>query len=121
MDASDFLNQSGLEDCPLSTFVSVVSGKWALPILYRLIVTDGPIRFRQLQRMARPITQKELTKQLRLLEARGLVVRTVFPEVPPRVEYEATPVARKLLTALEALAAWMTAHGPELTPEREAA
>jgi DNA-binding HxlR family transcriptional regulator len=102
------------EPCPLSAFVNIVSGKWAIPILYRLIVTDGAIRFRELQRAARPITQKELTKQLRLLETRKLVRRTAYAEVPPRVEYEATPVARQLIGALEGLADWVRAHGEEL-------
>lgn len=108
------LNRDTLEDCPLSAFVKLVSGKWALPILYRLIVTDGPIRFGELQRAAKPITKKELTKQLRLLEAPGLVRRTVFPQVPPHVEYEATAVARELIGALEALEQWMQAHGRNL-------
>jgi DNA-binding HxlR family transcriptional regulator len=103
-----------LEGCPLTAFVNIVSGKWAIPVLYRLIVTDGPIRFRELQRLANPITQKELTKQLRLLEARGLVRRTMFPEVPMRVEYEATPIAKKLIVSLEALADWVREHGPSL-------
>ena len=110
------------EICPLSAFVNIVSGKWAIPILYRLIVTDGPIRFRELQRHARPITQKELTKQLRLLEARKLVRRTVFAEVPPRVEYQATPVARQLIGTLEGLADWVRRNGEELMREpKEAA
>lgn len=100
--------------CPLSAFVNVVAGKWAIPILYRLIVTDGPLRFRELQRRAHPVTQKELTKHLRMLEARGLVTRTVYPAVPPHVEYEATPVARELVQALEGIADWMRRHGPDL-------
>lgn len=97
--------------CPLSGFVNLVSGKWAIPILYRLIVTDGPIRFRELQRLAEPITQKELTKHLRVLEQRGLVHRTVYAEVPPKVEYAATAEARHLLGALESVAIWMRDYG----------
>lgn len=120
MNAQQFADRDFLEDCPLSAFVGIVSGKWALPILYRLIVTEGPIRFGELQRMSRPITQKELTKQLRQLEERGLVVRTVFPEVPLRVEYQATPVARELLTALEGLAEWMRSHAQALVRPAEA-
>jgi DNA-binding HxlR family transcriptional regulator len=111
---------SASESCPLSAFVNIVSGKWAIPILYRLIVTHGPIRFRELQRAARPITQKELTKQLRLLEARKLVRRTAYAEIPPRVEYEATPVARKLISSLEGLADWVREHGPELMEGNDA-
>jgi DNA-binding HxlR family transcriptional regulator len=110
------------EGCPLAAFVNIVSGKWAIPILYRLIITNRPIRFRELQRAARPITQKELTKQLRLFEARGLVVRTVYAEVPARVEYEATAIARKLIGSLEGLAEWVRDYGsssrssPETVP-----
>ncbi|WNG36682.1 helix-turn-helix transcriptional regulator [Archangium violaceum] len=109
------------EPCPLVEFVTLVSGKWAIPLLYRLIINGGPVRFRELQRAARPITQKELTKQLRLLETRGLVLRTVYPEMPPRVEYEATHVARQLLGALESIAAWMRTHGRSLRSETSAA
>lgn len=109
------------EPCPLFEFVSLFSGKWAIPLLYRLIINGGPVRFRELQRAARPITQKELTKQLRLLETRGLVHRTVYPEMPPHVEYEATPEARQLLGALESIAAWMRTHGRSLRTENPAA
>lgn len=105
------------EGCPLVAFVNLVSGKWAIPILYRLIITGGPIRYRELQRAAAPITQKELTKQLRLLEKRGLVLRTVYPESPPRVEYAASAAAAGLLESLEAIAAWMRAQGNSLMEE----
>ncbi|MDU2784371.1 MAG: helix-turn-helix domain-containing protein [Enterobacter sp.] len=74
--------------CPMTQFVNLISGKWAIPILYRLIVINTPVRFGDLLRAAAPITQKELTKQLRLFEQRGLVTRTVYPEIPPRVEYQ---------------------------------
>ncbi|WP_410016633.1 winged helix-turn-helix transcriptional regulator [Sodalis sp. C49] len=100
--------------CPLSAFVNIVSGKWAIPVLYRLIVTDLPIRFRDLQRRASPVTQKELTRQLRHLEECGLVKRTVLPVSPPHVEYEATPVARELLNSLEGIAEWMRRNGDKL-------
>lgn len=65
--------------CPMTQFVNLISGKWAIPILYRLIVINTPVRFGDLLRAAAPITQKELTKQLRLFEQRGLVTRTVYP------------------------------------------
>ncbi|VEC01409.1 Uncharacterized HTH-type transcriptional regulator yybR [Cedecea lapagei] len=77
-------------NCPMVSFVNLISGKWAIPILYRLIVIDEAVRFSELQRAVYPITQKELTRQLRQFEARGLVVRQVFAEVPPRVEYQIT-------------------------------
>lgn len=109
----DSLGKTRPEDalgCPLSAFVTTISGKWAIPILYRLIISDRPVRFRDLQRKAKPITQKELTKHLRLLESRGLVVRTVYPVTPLRVEYEATPIAKELIDSLEGIAEWMQRH-----------
>src|SRR6185437_14081750 len=78
------------EPCPMVDFVNLVAGKWAIPILYRLILIDSPVRFSELQRAVAPIAQKELTRQLRQFEQRGLVTRQVFPEVPPRVEYQIT-------------------------------
>lgn len=100
--------------CPMVDFVNIVSGKWAIPILYRLIVTGGTIRFGALQRSIGSITQKELTKQLRSFEAQGLVNRTVYPEMPPRVEYQITSLGRTLKPTLDSLAQWMTLHKQEL-------
>ncbi len=102
------------ERCPMVDFVTLISGKWAIPILYRLIVTGRPIRFLELQRVVAPITQKELTRQLRLFEQRGLVRRQAFLEMPPRVEYEVTDLGRSLKGTLDSLAAWMRLHGDDL-------
>lgn len=99
-----------MERCPMVEFVNLVSGKWAIPIMYRLIVTDGPIRFGELQRAVAPITQKELTKQLRQFEQRGLVERTVYAEMPPRVEYRVTPLGQSLRPPLDAIADWMRSN-----------
>ncbi|WP_228448921.1 winged helix-turn-helix transcriptional regulator [Vibrio spartinae] len=98
-------------------FVNIVSGKWAIPILYRLIVTNDMIRFGELQRAIGPITQKELTKQLRSFEKLGLVMRTVYPEMPPRVEYCVTDLGRTLKPTLDSLAHWMTEHREQLIQE----
>ncbi len=102
------------EPCPMVGFVNLVAGKWAIPILYRLILIDGPIRFSELQRAVAPIAQKELTRQLRQFEQRGLVTRQVFPEVPPRVEYQITPLGKTLRPTLDSLANWMRTHAPQL-------
>ena len=102
------------EGCPMVDFVNLVSGKWSIPILYRLMVTRRPIRFRELQRAVAPITQKELTKHLRLFEQRGLIRRFAYAEVPPRVEYEATELALTLRPTLDLLAEWMRSHGQDL-------
>nr|WP_240355120.1 helix-turn-helix domain-containing protein [Pectobacterium brasiliense] len=98
-------------------FVNLISGKWAIPILYRLIVIDKPIRFNDLQRAVTPITQKELTRQLRLFELRGLVCRTIYAEVPPRVEYEVTELGKTLRVTLDSLASWMRINGARLVRE----
>ncbi|MCM6969182.1 winged helix-turn-helix transcriptional regulator [Enterobacter hormaechei] len=100
--------------CPMTQFVNLISGKWAILILYRLIVFNTPVRFGDLLRAAAPITQKELTKQLRLFEQRGLVTRTVYPEIPPRVEYQITELGLTLQDALSPLAAWMSEYGDQL-------
>ncbi|MDW5499643.1 helix-turn-helix domain-containing protein [Pseudomonas lundensis] len=102
------------EPCPMVGFVNLVAGKWAIPILYRLILIDGPIRFSELQRAVAPIAQKELTRQLRQFEQRGLVTRQVFPEVPPRVEYQITSLGKTLRPTLDSLANWMRTHAPQL-------
>ena len=103
-----------IEPCPMVSFVKLISGKWAIPILYRLIVVGTPLRFSELQRAVAPITQKELTRQLRLFERRGLVLRQVFAEVPPRVEYQITALGQSLRPTLDSLAGWMRTHGKEL-------
>lgn len=102
------------EPCPMVDFMNLLSGKWAIPILYRLIIIDGPVRFGVLQRAVAPIAQKELTRQLRQFEQRGLVLRTVYPEVPPRVEYQITELGRTLRSTLDSLADWMRAHTAQL-------
>ncbi|HHL2501307.1 TPA: winged helix-turn-helix transcriptional regulator [Yersinia enterocolitica] len=102
------------EKCPMVQFVELIAGKWAIPILYRLIVTAAPIRFGELQRAIAPITQKELTRQLRAFEQRGLVDRKIYAEVPPRVEYEITSLGRTLKPTLDSLAQWMRDHHREL-------
>ncbi|MGO4746492.1 winged helix-turn-helix transcriptional regulator [Serratia quinivorans] len=102
------------EPCPMVDFVNLVAGKWAIPILYRLILIDDPVRFSELQRAVAPIAQKELTRQLRQFELRGLVTRQVFPEVPPRVEYQITALGKTLRPTLDSLANWMRTHAPQL-------
>lgn len=102
--------------CPMVNFVNLVAGKWAIPIIYRLIILDEPVRFSALQRAVHPITQKELTRQLRQFEVRGLVTRRVFAEVPPRVEYQITELGKSLRPTLDSLAGWMNEHLHEMSP-----
>lgn len=97
-------------DCPIGRLIELLSGRWAFPVLYQLLRAQGPIRFGQLQRAVGRVTQKELTRTLRAFEARGLVERRVYAEVPPRVEYQLTPLGASLSEPLCGLARWAEAH-----------
>ncbi|NTJ62040.1 helix-turn-helix transcriptional regulator [Agrobacterium rhizogenes] len=88
---------------------SLLSGKWKLEIMW--LLNQRVYRFGELRKAIPGITQHMLTAQLRELEADGLVLRTVFPEVPPRVEYEITEKARGLGPTMEALTAWWSEYG----------
>jgi DNA-binding HxlR family transcriptional regulator len=91
----------------LETFqraLRTLSGKWKLQILFRLM--EGPMRFGALRRAVGGVTQHMLTAQLRELEQDGLVRRTAFAEVPPRVEYELADAAYGLLPTFRSLLAW---------------
>lgn len=98
-------------DCPMVGFINLISGKWAIPILYRLMMEDGPVRFNRLQRAVAPITQKELTRHLKLFTQQGFAKRTVYPEMPPRVEYQITDLGKTLKPTLDSLAQWMISYG----------
>jgi DNA-binding HxlR family transcriptional regulator len=80
------------------------SAKWTVRII--ALLTDGARRFSDLKRQLEPITQKSLTFALRELERDGMVVRTVTPVIPPRVDYELTPLGRSAVAPLQALGAW---------------
>lgn len=87
--------------------ISVFGGKWKLEILW--VLSQGTHRFNELRRAVPGVTQHMLTVQLRELEKDGLVHRTIYPEVPPRVEYEITEEARRLRPIFNAIFEWM--HG----------
>lgn len=95
------------QHCSLMRFVSIFSGKWIFPILYHLIETDQAVRFNQLHKALYPIPQKELSKQLKLLEKHLLIEKTIFAEIPPRVEYRVTDLGKSLKPSLQHLSEWM--------------
>lgn len=96
------------EGCPVEATLQVIGGKWKGVILYHL--QSQTIRFNELRRMMPDITQRMLTKQLRELEADGLVARKVYAEVPPRVEYSMTDYGNTLKPVINALRKWGTVH-----------
>lgn len=91
-------------DCPTEVALGIVGGKWKLVVLEHLV--DGVQRFGELQRSMPTITPRMLVRQLRELESDGLVQRTVYAEVPPKVEYRLTPIGRSLEPLLGQLRTW---------------
>ena len=101
------------ENCQaVSQVLSRVGDKWS--VLVVSIPGRGPMRFNELKRTVDGISQRMLTLTLRALERDGLVTRTVFPSVPPRVDYELTGLGRSLLNPVSALAAWAIDHRADI-------
>lgn len=96
------------DGCPVEAALELIGGKWKGLALYHL--SGGTKRFNELKRLAGSVTQRTLTKQLRELEADGLVRRTVYPVVPPKVEYTLTAKGEALVPVLVALRDWGTEH-----------
>jgi DNA-binding HxlR family transcriptional regulator len=88
----------------LTTAIEVIGGKWKVIILYQL--RGKTLRFGELKKIIPKITQKMLSQQLRELEKNKLVIRKVYAEVPPKVEYTSTELAQKLTPALDMLCRW---------------
>ncbi|RMH80371.1 MAG: transcriptional regulator [Acidobacteria bacterium] len=90
--------------CPIEVVIQLISGKWKLYILKNL--TNGKKRFSELQRAIPGITQRMLSKQLRELEAAGLIKRRVYPVIPPMVEYELTEIGKSLDVIFDSMHRW---------------
>ena len=96
------------DGCPVEAALEQISGKWKGLVVYHLL--HQTLRFNELRRTVGNVTQRSLTKQLRELEADGIVSRKVYAVVPPRVEYSSTEKGRELAPIVEALRAWGAAH-----------
>ena len=92
------------ENCPVSATIRLIGGKYKALLLWHL--TGQTLRFNRLQKLVPEATPKMLTQQLRELEEDGLILRTVYPVVPPRVEYSLTELGQSLFPILEAMYAW---------------
>ena len=90
--------------CPVETTLTLISDKWKVLIIRDLL--PGTKRFGELKKSIGSVSQKVLTSQLRQMEESGLLIRTVFPEVPPRVEYTLTELGHSLKPVLDALWNW---------------
>ena len=93
-----------LPDCPVATTVQLIGNKWKLLIIRNLL--SRPWRFNELQRNLEGISQKVLTDSLRSMEADGIITRTVYPEVPPRVEYALSELGESMRPILDSMQAW---------------
>lgn len=94
--------------CAVETTLGIISGRWKVLIIRELLV--GTQRFNQLHRSLPGITQKMLTQQLRELEEDGIILRQVYPQVPPKVEYSLTPLGESLDPVLQAMHEWGVKH-----------
>ena len=98
------LKKEELPDCPVATTVQLIGNKWKLLILRNLL--SRPWRFNELRKDLEGISQKVLTESLRSMESDGIIVRTVYAEVPPRVEYSLSELGETLRPILDAMQAW---------------
>jgi DNA-binding HxlR family transcriptional regulator len=104
-------------DCRgVASILARVGDKWSVFVI--MLLGEGPRRFNELKRMVGGISQRMLTLTLRGLERDGLVTRTVFPTIPPRVDYELTDLGRGLSKPVEALGRWAMDHQTEIQAAR---
>ena len=106
-------------DCPIRNVLSRVGDKWSLLVLHTLEQSAEPVRFNALQRALPDISQKVLTTTLRTLEEDGFVVRTVYAEVPPRVDYRLTGRAQSFMQACTPMIQWAVANLEDIVAERK--
>lgn len=93
-----------LPECPIATTVQIIGSKWKLLIIRNLRMR--PWRFNELQRNLEGISQKVLTDSLRSMEEDGIITRTVYPEVPPRVEYSLSELGETMRPILDSMETW---------------
>lgn len=104
----DINTNKSLENCSFAKVQKIVSGKWDMLIIY--LLSKEILRFGELHRKLPNMTQATLSKQLKSLEAYGLVNRKVYNQIPPKVEYSLTEIGVKFLPVLEALEEWITQY-----------
>ena len=97
-----------LPACPVATTVQMIGSKWKLLIMRNLL--QRPWRFNELKKDLEGISQKVLTDSLRSMEADGIITRTVYPEVPPRVEYALSDLGESMRPIMDAMEIWETAY-----------
>ena len=102
------LTKEELPACPVATTVQMIGSKWKLLIMRNLL--QRPWRFNELKKDLEGISQKVLTDSLRSMEADGIITRTVYPEVPPRVEYALSDLGESMRPIIKSMEMWGTAY-----------
>ena len=105
-------------DCPFRSVMNRFGDKWSMLIIVTL-GENGKMRFGELDKSIEDISQKMLTSTLRILEEDGLISRTVYPQIPPKVVYELTGLGESLLPLIENLAEWTISHIEEINDARK--
>src|ERR1044071_4983826 len=113
------LEEKGGGFCPIHDFLIHFANKWSMLVILNLGYS-GKARFNALKQSTSGISQRMLTGTLRSLEEDGLISRTVFPEIPPRVEYELTPLGKSLLDVMPMMGEWATRNEAEIQRARTA-
>jgi len=105
------------DECPIRNVVAQIGDKWSMLVMFALV--DGPDRFNSLKSRIVGISQRMLTQTLRDLEREGYVSRTLYPEVPVRVEYELTPMGKSIVSPLYQLVSWAETHHDDIRQSRK--
>lgn len=117
MAEKDLKNFSVIEGCPVRNVLDRVGDKWSILVI-SILGERGTLRFNQLNAEIGNISQKMLTVTLKTLEADGLILRKMYPQIPPRVEYTLTDLGESLLPAIAHLTGWAVEHMPAIMASR---
>ena len=109
---------ANIEECPIRNVISRFSGKWLLLVLCVLAENDAT-RFNAIGKAIPDISPKVLTDTLKNLEADGYVIRKIYAEIPPKVEYSLSPLGQSLMTVIRELITWTAAHYEEIETNRK--
>ena len=111
-------NIQPLDKCPIRTVLDRFGDKWSILVIM-ILSKNGTLRFNEINKLMADISQKMLTVTLRTLEADGLVSREIFPEVPPRVEYQLTNMGYSLVPHIKGLSDWANEHFTAIKKSRK--
>ena len=118
MSEKNFKIFGAAENCPVRNVVDRIGDKWSVLVLL-VLEEGGVLRFNEICGYINTISQKMLTVTLKALEADGLVKRTVYPQIPPKVEYQLTPRGKSLLPHLHGLVSWAMSNMVDIKASRE--